>query len=260
MNNKEIILVTAANGNTGFETAKELLSLKLNVRAFVRNINNAKAKELKSLGAELFVGNMEDIRDIRRALKGVRRAYFVPVAPPSNKDIGAVIAHILKDPKDHIDKTYRITSRGLLSSEQKAEIFGNILGRKVKVQDLPEKMTLKIFKSTGQLPIRDYAQVKYYMRDAKNGTFAIGGATSVVKDIVGREAEDFETIAKRYIEQSLVTKQTFINKLRAIKNFIKILLTSAPNLDKYEKEIGFPKFSNMLLSKDSKEWCDTHKE
>ncbi len=52
------ILITAANGHTGFPAAKELLSLGFPVRAFVRNSSNPKAQELKPLGAELFVGDI----------------------------------------------------------------------------------------------------------------------------------------------------------------------------------------------------------
>ena len=78
---KPRILVTAANGNTGFPAAKELLELGFPVRAFVRNPDKPKARELKALGAELFVGDIEDIRDVRKALNGVKRAYFAPVPP-----------------------------------------------------------------------------------------------------------------------------------------------------------------------------------
>ena len=48
--NKEKILITTANSHSGFTAAKELLELGFPVRAFVRNPNNQKAKELKSLG------------------------------------------------------------------------------------------------------------------------------------------------------------------------------------------------------------------
>ena len=78
---KPKILITAANGNTGFPAVKELLELGFPVRAFVRNPDNPKARELKALGAELFVGDIEDIRDVRKALTGVKRAYFAPVPP-----------------------------------------------------------------------------------------------------------------------------------------------------------------------------------
>ena len=78
---KQKMLITAANGNTGFPAAKELLRLGFEVRAFVRNPDNPKALELKKLGAEVFTGDIEDIRDVRKALKGVEGAYFVPTYP-----------------------------------------------------------------------------------------------------------------------------------------------------------------------------------
>lgn len=72
------ILVTAANGHTGFPTAKELINLGFDVRAMVRNANNPNAQELRSSGAEIFIGDMNDIGDFRNALSGVQRAYFCP--------------------------------------------------------------------------------------------------------------------------------------------------------------------------------------
>ena len=82
--NKEKILITAANSHTGFPAAKELLELGFPVRAFVRNPNNQKAKELKSLGAEILAGNMNDVRDVRKSMEGIKRAYLCqPYAPYS---------------------------------------------------------------------------------------------------------------------------------------------------------------------------------
>lgn len=76
------ILITGASGNTGYPAAKELLELSFPVRAFVRNAESAKATDLKRLGAEIFVGNMNDVRDVRNAMKGVKRAYYVPPFAP----------------------------------------------------------------------------------------------------------------------------------------------------------------------------------
>ncbi len=235
---KPKILITAANGNTGFPAAKEMLKLGFPVRAFVRNPNSKKAKELKSLGAEIFVGDIEDIRDVRRSLKNVQSAYFVPTypnvlyqgitfatavqeaniehvvvstqwlssntnpsiytkehwlvdqtfkklintkvtflnpglyayiyflipepltqfgmlpdfgenAPPSNEDIGLVAAHILKAPESHVNKTYRITGREVLTSDQMASVIGKVIGRKVKATMLPLKMSSKVLKASG---------------------------------------------------------------------------------------------------------------
>ena len=344
---KPKILITAANGNTGFPAAKELLELGFPVRAFVRNPDNPKARELKALSAELFVGDIEDIRDVRKALTGVKRAYFAAGspnvlfqgstfataaeemglehvvaitqwlssnthpsiwtkeqwlvdqifkklpsvnvtfinpgmfafayflnlesvaqfgmlpefgtnAPPSNEDMGAVVAHILKDPAKHKDQTYRVTGRELLTSQEMADIIGEILGRKVKVQNMPEKMMFKAFRATG-FPIRDTSQVRYYIDEAQRNTFALGAPTNVVREITGREAEDFETIARRYISSDPTAQQTFGNKLRAIINMMKVVFTPAWNMEKYEKEMKFPKFKNMMLAAKSEEWQHEHR-
>lgn len=72
---KPKILVTSAAGNTGFQTTKQLLEKGYSVRALVHRID-ARSGALKSLGAEVQVGNLHDIEDVRRALKDVQRAYF----------------------------------------------------------------------------------------------------------------------------------------------------------------------------------------
>ena len=72
---KPRILITVSNGHTGLPAAQELLSLGLHARPFGRNLNKPQAKELRKLGAELFVGDIEAIRDARNSLEGVQRAH-----------------------------------------------------------------------------------------------------------------------------------------------------------------------------------------
>jgi len=80
--NKEKILITTANSHAGLTAAKELLELGFPVRAFVRNPNNQKAKELKSLGAEILAGNTIDVHDVRKLMEVINRAFFCqPYAP-----------------------------------------------------------------------------------------------------------------------------------------------------------------------------------
>ena len=280
--NKEKILITAANNHTGFPAAKELLELGFPVRAFVRNPTKQRARELERLGAEIFTGNMNDVRDVRRSMEGIKRAYFSqPYAPyglltgmtfamvaeemklehvvsmsqwfasnthpslttrehwltdrivmmsptvkytiinpswafpfvyflsleliaqlgimpdmgknalPSNEDMGAVAAHILKDPAKHAGKTYRPTGPETLSTQEMADIIGKILGRRVVAQKMSAQMFRKAVKAAG-LPIYTYAQVPYYNEEAFNGTMEVSTPTSVVKGIVGRDPEDFE--------------------------------------------------------------------
>ncbi len=343
---KTKVLITAANGNTGFPAALELLRLGLEVRAFVRNPNSEKATQLKRMGAEIFVGNILDIRDVRKSLIGVDRVYLVPTypnllfqgsvllsalrdsqvehvvlltqwlssnthysvytkehwlvddmfkrsalnltilnpglfgfvyfltpeplaqfgmlpdfgenAPPSNEDIGQVAAHILNDPAAHRDKTYRVTGKEVLSAQQMAQIISNVLKRKVKVAQLSEKMILKVMKASG-LPKRDASQVRYYIKEGHHAkVWSQNAPTSVVRDIVGKEADDFETLVRTYLLPHPMAKQTFTNKLKALKLMVRAVFTKSWDLEAYEKEQGMPQFSNMGFSTASEEWQREH--
>ncbi|MFQ5418797.1 MAG: hypothetical protein ACE5FD_01460 [Anaerolineae bacterium] len=182
---------------------------------------------------------------------------FGPNAPPSNEDIGAVAAYILKDSAPHAGQIYRITGRDLLTSTEMANVMGKVLGRKVRVQKMPEKMMLKALRA-GRFPIMDSSQLRYYVRDAQSGGFALNAPTNVVQEIVGREADDFETITRRYLEGKSVVAQTFGNKMRAMINMMKVGFTPAWNMEKFEQEQGFPQFKHMRLSAESEEWRQAH--
>ena len=347
MNNKKI-LVTATNGNTGFPASKELLKLGFEVRAFVRNQNSKKAQELKKLGAEIFVGDIQDIRDVRKALEDIESAYFVPTypnvlfqgstfataveevgtknvvvltqwlssnshpsvytkehwlvdqtfkrlqntnvtfvnpglfafvyfmmpepmlqfgmmpdfgtnAPPSNEDIGLTVAHILKNPEPHNGKSYRVTSRELLTPQQMADIVGKVVGRNIKADILPESMMLKMLRSYG-FPQRDASQVIHYVKDGHNGGFALNAPTTTVQDIVGKPADDFETITRRYLKDNPMVKQSMLNKLKTMGIIMKAMTTSKWKMTEFEKNQGFPIFKNMMLSNESEEWKSEHKK
>ena len=74
-------LITAAAGKTGRRTALALLERGLPVRALVRR-DDARAAELRKHGAQVVIGNLADVSDLRRALDGVQRAYWAaPIAP-----------------------------------------------------------------------------------------------------------------------------------------------------------------------------------
>ena len=81
MSTQPLNLVTAAAGKTGRHTALALLSRGLPVRAMVHR-EDTRSAELRRHGAEVLVGNVSDVRDVRNALDGVQRAYWAaPVAP-----------------------------------------------------------------------------------------------------------------------------------------------------------------------------------
>ena len=87
MKNNPRILVTAAAGNTGRATTKTLLEKGFPVRAFVRR-RDRRSKVLEDAGAEIFVGDMSNLSVVRRALKGVQRAYVcMPLSPHGLHDV-----------------------------------------------------------------------------------------------------------------------------------------------------------------------------
>ena len=79
---KPKILVTSAAGRTGTPAVLQLLDEGFPVRAFVRR-RDARSKILEKAGAELFVGDLFDLRDLRKSLNCVQRAYHCPPFAPN---------------------------------------------------------------------------------------------------------------------------------------------------------------------------------
>jgi len=75
--NKPRILVTSAAGHTGASVVMQLLEKGYPVRAFVRR-QDARSKTLQHAGAEIIVGDLFDLRDLRKAMQHVQRAYHCP--------------------------------------------------------------------------------------------------------------------------------------------------------------------------------------
>src|SRR5262249_17588106 len=75
------VLIGGATGATGSVATKLLLEKGFRVRAFVHK-DDERAHTLQTLGAEIFVGELLDLRAVRRAFEGIKRAYFVyPIRP-----------------------------------------------------------------------------------------------------------------------------------------------------------------------------------
>jgi NAD(P)H dehydrogenase (quinone) len=91
MTTKPKILVTSASGNTGMPTTLGLLERGFPVRAFVRREDH-RSKLLRDAGADVLVGNQYALADMRRAMRGVQRAYLCPPSAPNGLHFGAVFA------------------------------------------------------------------------------------------------------------------------------------------------------------------------
>jgi NAD(P)H dehydrogenase (quinone) len=94
--NSRRILVTGATGETGRYTTQLLLSQGFRVRAFVHKVD-ARSDQLKAIGAEIAVGDLLELEDVRSALKEVSAAYFVYPIRPGLINASAYFAQAAKD-------------------------------------------------------------------------------------------------------------------------------------------------------------------
>ena len=178
-------------------------------------------------------------------------------APPSNDDIAAVNVAALIDPAAHADKVYRPTGPELLSPNEIAAIVGKVLQRKVRYQDISEAMFLKALKVQG-FPEAISTQLRFYTDEYRRGAFAVHAPTNIVRELTGREPEDFETIARRVVAARPEAVPTVGNKLKAIRNFLNILLTAKVDPDAIERRRGHVLLKSPTFVRDSQAWSEKH--
>lgn len=105
------ILVTGGTGSTGRATIKHLLQKGLAVRAFVHKEDD-RSRQLEAQGAEVIVGDLLDLRSVRRAFDGVKRAYFVYPVRPGLIDASAIFAQAATEAKaEYIVNMSQIAAR-----------------------------------------------------------------------------------------------------------------------------------------------------
>jgi uncharacterized protein YbjT (DUF2867 family) len=91
---KTVLVTSAAGGNqgrTGRHVSEMLLERGARVRAFVRQIDE-RSDRLKSLGAEIFVGDFLDVRSVEQAAKDVSSIYFAYPVQDGLADATAAMA------------------------------------------------------------------------------------------------------------------------------------------------------------------------
>lgn len=343
------ILVTSGAGNTGRPVAQGLLQAGFAVRAMVRT-DDPRADRLRGLGADVVVGNLFDVRELRRAMDGVQRAYFVaphgpnglhasaafavaaeeakletvttltqwllhpghpslatrelwlsdqitrwmpsvdvvqitpgwfawtyflvldaiaqlgvfPMAlgegrnaPPSNEDMAAVVAATLADPAPHVGKVYRPTGPELLAPEEIASTFGKVLGREVKYAPSSIDMFVKVATLAG-FDAYQISQVRLYLEEYQRDAFAIGAPTDVVREIAGREPEDFETICRRYVAERPEAVPSWRNKAGVLGRLLRAMLMRTPDMDAFARAQNHPPLFDPVFAPDAEEWRRTH--
>lgn len=176
-------------------------------------------------------------------------------APPSSEDIGRVAAAVLARPERHVGRSYRPTGPALISPHDAAASMARALGRRVTYKPATMRSFLKAGAALGVPPFA-LASMRHYVQEIAGGTFAAGAPTGHVEEVTGRPAEDFDTIARRYLaEPSLVAPGLRAgSKLEAIAFLVRMMLARVPDLDRWEAARDLPRLARPLLAHDSAEW------
>ncbi|NOU46036.1 MAG: NmrA family NAD(P)-binding protein [Bacteroidales bacterium] len=156
----------------------------------------------------------------------------------SNEDLGLVIAALLKNPKPYIGKRLRPTGPKSLSGREMAAIFSKVTGNKVRYFDIPEWMFLKaafFFAKEMGLDNFSISQVRHYMKEYQHNSFDIDGTTNIVKELTGKEPDDFERIVRRYVNNSPYRIRNFSNWFQAMKKMLALPLQAIPTIQELEK-------------------------
>ncbi len=177
-------------------------------------------------------------------------------APPSNEDIGAVVAGMLARPDSYIGARLRPTGPTLLSPQQIVAAIGKAIGRTVRYVNTPISMFARVSRGLG-LPDYTAAQVLHYFADYQRNAFADGAPSTVVADVTGRPAEDLATIAARYLAP--YARRTVTTRLGATGRLLRGMLRGSADLDVIARTSDFD-MPHASLAADSPSWKASHRQ
>jgi uncharacterized protein YbjT (DUF2867 family) len=178
-------------------------------------------------------------------------------APVSNEDMARVVVAALMQPDRHAGASYRPTGPKLLSGREMGEIIAKVVGHGVIPINLPFSMFRKVAQQQRIDPLQ-ISGFRYYVEEMKRGTFEIGGGVNdVVEELTGTPAESFETTARRYATLPFA-RQTIGNRIKALISFMLTPFYPGYNLERWDRQKGFPMPPSPSLSLDDNRWKFEH--
>jgi hypothetical protein len=177
-------------------------------------------------------------------------------SPPSNEDIARVSVAALREPERHTGRTYRPTGPELLSAQEMATIAGRVFKRRITVMAMPIGMFLMAMRAMRR-PRYEQLNVRHYAKEHHLGTWEFNAPTDHVLEVTGKQPEPFETTVCRYAALP-DAQRTFANWARAFAEFMRIGMTLPPDLDRFEREQGYPVPSNPRFAQADPRWKKEH--
>ena len=177
-------------------------------------------------------------------------------APPSLDDIARVAVAALSDPARHAAKSYRPTGPKLLTVTEMAAIIGRVVGHNVRHVKSPLWMFYKGAKAIGTEAFV-LSGLKYWFEDNDRGAFVVGAPNDTVLELTGKEAEGFETIARRHAALP-PSRQSFRTRLPVLARFM--MLPMLPGFDPvaYERTQEHPMPPTPRPAVDDAGWMASH--
>jgi NAD(P)H dehydrogenase (quinone) len=177
-------------------------------------------------------------------------------APPSVDDIARVAVAALSDPARHAGKSYRPTGPELLTVTEMTGIIGRIVGHKVRHVKSPLWLFYKGARTLGAEPFL-LSGLRHWFEDNDRGAFEVGAPTGTVRELTGKEAEDFETIARRHAALPASGKN-YRTRLAVLARFL--MLPMLPGFDPaaYEKTQEHPASPTPRPAVDDAGWMSSH--
>ncbi len=148
----------------------------------------------------------------------------------STGDLGRCAAALLKNPESYFGKKVHPTGPKSIDANEMAAIYSKVAGHRVKIMPVSDKLFMKaVMAAAKEFGYDEFVAVQtvFYMQELRKNRF--GEPSNVVKELTGREAEDFETIVRQFFAESPYSKKSFKGKLHAMGNFMKLLLAKIPS-------------------------------
>src|ERR1700731_2659785 len=174
-------------------------------------------------------------------------------APPSVDDIARVAVAALLDPERHAGKSYRPTGPKLLTVTEMAAVIGRVVGHKVRHVRKRLGIFYKGAKAQGKQPIL-LSGLKHYFQDQDRGAFAIGAPNDTVRELTGKDAEDFETVARRHAALP-ESRQSLRVRLAVLARFLTVPILPGFNPETYDRAQEHPMPPTPHLALDDAGWA-----
>ncbi len=156
----------------------------------------------------------------------------------SNEDMAAVLAALLKNPTPYYGKRLHPTGPESLSVVDMANSMSRVVGKRIRPITIPEWMFLKAASLMGRefgIDTFQISQARHYNKQYQQNRFDVGGPTDIVRQLTGKEPDNFETIVRRYIDQSPYAKPSWSGWFNAMKKFMTIPFQPIPSIKELDR-------------------------